>query len=150
MKDQTLKFISYFITIATFIYVFVGITGVNLPAYYPVLHKWSISPIKDAVSMGFYGRVAFTLIVSLIATFILTAFTKTKDTNESLLAGFTKASVIFGIFFFIGEEWHKWGIEKMKFDSKPFLNYEFWFFAVLVTIFVSIVCFTTGNCRKKK
>ena len=149
-KDSTLKFICFFLIIASFVYVFVGITGVNLPAYYPVLHQWSVTPIKDAVSMGFYGRVAFTLIFSLLVTYAMILLTKNNETKEETLIGFTKASVIFGVLFFVAEEWHKWGIEKMKFDTQVFLNYEFWFFLAVSLVALSATCLTTGNCRRKK
>lgn len=148
-KDQTLKFICFFLIIASFVYVFVGLTGVNLPGYYPVLHKWSVAPIKDAISMGFYSRVAFALIFSLIVTYATILFTRNNQVKEETLIGFTKAAVIFGILFFIAEEWHKWGIEKMKLDTQNFLNYEFWFFLIVSIIALSAVCITTGNCRRK-
>lgn len=150
MKDQRLKFIYFFLIIVSFVYVFVGLTGVNLPAYYPVLHKWSVTPIKDAVSMGFYSRVAFTLIVSLIAAFLTVAFTKNNAVNEETLVGFTKATIVIGILFFVAEEWHKWGIEKMKLDGGGFLNYELGLFAVVSIVALAVTCLTTGNCKRSK
>lgn len=148
-KDEELKFICYFLIIATFIYVFTGLLGVNLPAYYPVLHIWSVAKIDKAVSMAYYSKVAFTLITALVITSVQKVFLKGECVNEELLLGATKGVVLFGIFFFLAEEWHIWGIEKMRFDTQNFFNYEFWYFSALTILFVSLICYITGFCTRK-
>lgn len=148
-KDSVLKFTLYSLIISSFIYVFTGITGINLPGYYPVLRKWSVAPIKDAISMGFYSKVFFTLIVSGILSYLLKLFTKSKDIDIETLIGFTKASVIFAIFFFIGEEWHKWGTEKMKLDTPSFVNREFWLLVIITILFIISTIYATIKGHKE-
>ena len=148
-KDQKLKLICYFMIIATFIYVFSGLAGLNMPVYYPVLRQWSIIPIEKAVGMAYYGKLFFALVLGAAFAF-LGSLVKRRFTNEEELIGITKGTVILGLFFYLAEEWHKWGIEKMKFDTKNFLNYEFWYFLALTVLFVSILCIASGGCRRKK
>lgn len=141
-KNNTkLIFACYFVAISSFVYVFSGIAQINVPLYYPVLREWHVEKLKDAISMGFYSKLAFALVVGFVTAFVSTLFARRNNLNLDRLIGFTKASAVIGVLFFIAEEGHKWMIEKMKYDlEKFFFNYEMLVFVIVLGIFCTALC----------
>ncbi|HIJ97864.1 TPA: hypothetical protein H1009_02125, partial [archaeon] len=131
--------INTFVITAIFIYVFSGLVGVNLPKYYPILNKWSVAALSGP-SMGFYAKIPFALIPAAIIAvlFYLVAPLAQKHFQIRFknFKSFTTISVLFGVMFFIAEEWHVWGIEKLKLDAGGFFNAELTFFIVVLLGFL--------------
>lgn len=128
--------VGYFLIVATFIYVFSGVFGLNLPRYYPELGVWSLEKLAGP-SMGYYGKVGFTFLLalplSLVFYLFLPLITKTKKPNPVFWRGATVASLLFGMMFFAAEEWYRWGIEKQH------QNLELLSFSLVLVLFLLLL-----------
>lgn len=133
--DKVNSLITTFIVIGVFVYVFSGLTGLNLVRYYPVLREWSVTKL-DGPSMGFFGKLLFALPITAIITLLYAAVYDwtTKTFGKLCCRGLAIGSLIFGYFFYVAEEWHKWGIDKPGLDNGKFINNEFWFFIVVMIL----------------
>ena len=128
--------VCYFLIISSFVYVFAGLAGVNLPRYYPELGVWSITKLTGP-SMGYYAKVGFTFLLVLPLTLIfyllLPFISRRLHLDSSFVRGLTVASLLWGMFFFIIEEWHKWAAD--LFDE----TLTFFFFLILFLILLKFV-----------
>jgi hypothetical protein len=124
--------VSGFLIVATFVYIFSGILGLNLPKYYPELGVFSVEKLTGP-SMGYYGKMGFTLLLSLPLSVLFYLFLsrsrRTLGFNLDLWRGLAVGSLLFGVMFFVAEEWHKWGI------TKPGLGA----FTLLLVLFLSLL-----------
>lgn len=131
--------IIFFLSVGAFSYVFSGLAGLNLPKYYPELRVWSIKTLEGQ-SMGFYGKVAFVFIFSIILAkmfyLLYPLLEKHLNASRNYLIGFASSTLITGILFFVVEEWHSWGIAKRKLDNGLFSNVELWLFLVVAALFI--------------
>lgn len=122
-REQKIYFtVCYFLVVATFIYVFSGISGLNLPKYYPE---------PGGPSMGYYGKVGFTFLLAFPLSLLFYLFLPTLLGVQVFNPDFWRAAAVmallFGIFFFAAEEWHRWG------ES---LNLEWPVFSLLLILFL--------------
>lgn len=133
--------IIFFTNIGVFSYVFSGLIELNLPKYYPMLRRFSIATLEGP-AMAFYAKIALTVIIAVVLGkifyLVFPLIEKYFGNSKNYLIGFTQATMLFGIFFFIAEEWHKWGIEKTKLDDGSFFNIEFWFYLILIGLFIGL------------
>lgn len=133
--------IIFFINVGIFSYILSGLVDLNLPKYYPMLRRFSVTTLEGP-AMAFYAKIALTIVIAAllgkIFYLIFPLIEKYFDNSKNYLVGFTQATMLFGIFFFIAEEWHKWGIEKRKLDNGLFFNVEFWFYLILIGLFLGL------------
>lgn len=133
--------IIFFINVGIFSYILSGLGDLNLPKYYPVLHRFSVATL-DGPAMAFYAKIALTVIIAVVLGkifyLVFPLIEKYFGNSRNYLIGFTQGTMLFGIFFFIAEEWHKWGIEKRKLDNDLFFNVEFWFYLILLGLFIGL------------
>ena len=87
-----------------------------------------------------YAKIPFALIPAAIIAvlFYLVAPLAQKHFQIRFknFKSFTTISVLFGVMFFIEEEWNVWGIEKLKLDAGGFFNAELTFFIVVLLGFL--------------
>ena len=134
--------LNFFLILSILILVFGNLIGLKLPKYYPVLRQWSILP-KEGPAMGFYGLVAFSIIIALPLAILFYLFLPYKQkyleirfkTFKNLSTGF----LLFGILYFVAKEWKKWGIEKMGLKSEGFFGPEFWLFLFILILFLILL-----------
>ncbi len=131
--------INTFVISAIFIYIFSGLAGINLPKYYPALNKWSVAALSGP-SMGYFAKVPFALISALIIAvlfyFAAPYLQQHFEIRLKSFKSFTTVSVLLGIMFYITEEWHVWGIEKLKLDGGGFFNTELLFLIIIILGFL--------------
>lgn len=142
MRNKRLFYaLMFFLAISSFSYVFSGITELNLPKYYPVLREWSMATL-EGVGMSFYAKVAVSLAASLVLSVvfyvIFPLLSKFVGNTSGHVLGFAQGVIVISLFFFIGEEWHKWGIEKRKLDNGLFFNKELGFYIILLILFMGL------------
>jgi hypothetical protein len=151
-EDLLSKILAVFLTSSVFIYVALGVATVNLPRYYPALHKFSVTPIADQVSMGFYGRVVFALIGGILITLLFAIYIQILNRlgmfKPSFSYGIMLATVWFGAAIIVFEEWHVWGIEKRELAGGGILNAEFGLLMIGVLIMGVGVLLTAGALRR--
>lgn len=133
--------IIFFINIGVFSYVFSGLIELNLPKYYPMLRRFSIATLEGP-AMAFYAKIALTIIITVVLSkifyLVFPLIEKYFNNSKDYLIGFTQAAILFGVFFFIAEEGHKWGIEKGKLDNGLFFNIELWIYLILIGLFTGL------------
>ena len=131
--------IMFFIIIFSFAYVFSGIAGVNVPRYYPETGIWLFEKTSDP-SMGYYGKVALvlpvTLLLALASYIFYPAYSRRLSLKKEWFKGAAVISVMWAIFFYIGEEGHKWFLDKQSLTGGGFWNLELVFYTILIVLFI--------------
>lgn len=140
-KDKRIFFtLGVFVILAVFLYVFSGVVGVNVPRYYPETHEWKTFSEASFPSVGYYGKLLVTIplaaVLSIIFYLILPAFSGILEKEEAKYQGAIKLSLLFGSLYFVGHEWHRWGIQEAGLDTNLFWNSELNFFLFLLVLYV--------------
>jgi len=150
-SNKVNSIITTFIITGVFVYLFTGLTGLNLIKYYPTLRVWSVSKL-DAPSMGFFGKILFSIPVATLITLIYAALYKqtSKTLGKLSCRGMAIGILIFGYFFYVAEEWHEWGITKTGLSGGGFFNTEFWFFIVITILLFASLAIPAFIYNKKK
>lgn len=134
--------LNYFLILAIFVLVFAKLSGLNLPKYYPLLREWSITPLPGP-AMGYFGAVGFSLLVALplaiLFYWFLPFIQRYQEIRYKTFKNLTTAFLLFGLLFFVAEEYKSWGIEKMGLKSESFFSPEFWLFLILLFLFLILL-----------
>ncbi len=141
--------ICFFVIVSVFIYVFSGILGVNVLKYHPVENKWLSYGIEGSPSMGYYGKIAFSLPLAIILSIGFYFVFSNRRIDAKCMKGASILSVLYGMFFFIGEEWHAWGIAKRGLDSKVFFNFELVSYLIVLGLFLVVLYLSVLVDRKE-
>lgn len=139
-KDaQIFAAVNLFMIIAVFIYAFSGLAGINLPRYYPTLNQWSIAALEGP-AMGFFAKVPFALIpaTTIAIIFYLAApwLQAHIEIRLKTFKNFSTMAILFGMMFFVVEEWHSWGIVKQKLEGSGFFNAELNLLIISTAVFL--------------
>ena len=137
-RDLISQKLAVFLSSTSFCYMALDLAGVNLPRYYPVLRQFSVTPIKDQISMGFYGRVVYALAAGLAITLLFWIFSALFNRlgllRHAFLYGVMTATVWFAAALIVVKEWHEWGLEKRELTGGGTINPEFGLFLLAVLI----------------
>lgn len=129
----------FFLVISIFTYIFSGLVALNLPKYYPTLNMWSRTAL-DGPGMGYYAKITLSIIIAVALSkvfyLVFPWLEKYFINSRNYLIGMAQGMMLVGIFFYIAEEWHTWGIEKRKLDNGELFNVEFWFYLILIGLFM--------------
>jgi len=124
----------FFVIFASLVYVLTGVAKLNVPRYYPLEDTWRMISVKDQPSMGYYGKIAVTLPLAILASvlfyFLLPLVTRSGDIAWPLYLGGAKYTLFLGLMFFVFEEWHSWSIAKAGLATQVFWGRELWTFLI--------------------
>lgn len=144
--------VGVFVAASSAAYVLVDLAGVNLPRYYPVLHVFSVEPIKDQIAMGFYSRCAAAFIAGLAVAAIYLLLSPLLRilhlVRTSQVTVVVSTVVWFAIATVVTQQWHEWGLVKRGLDTTTAVNGELVLFIVVLVGFCLGVVLTAGAVRR--
>ncbi len=151
-RDYVSQTLAVFLSATSFCYIAIDLAGVNVPRYYPLLREFSIEPIADQISMGFYGRVVVALVAGIILTglhsIFLPLFNRLGMLRHPFAYGLTTATIWFSATIIVLEEWHNWGIVKRKLEGGGMFNAEFGLFLLGIVGLVAGILLTAAALRR--
>lgn len=141
-----------FVAASSAAYILVDLASVNLPRYYPVLHVFSVEPIKDQVAMGFYGRFIAALVagVAVTALFLLLSpmLRGLKLVHVGYTTVFAATCAWLAIAVIVVEEWHEWGLVKRSLDTSAAVNGELLLAIIGLGVFLGGLLLTAAAVRR--